>query len=355
MARRGRIEHNFRLIPVASERAAGGEVAPSSGGQVVPSAQPETGAGTESESGAGSAMAAGAAPAVRPVYGPLSKPAREPAAPQAQGPARPQAASAPPASGPQAVPPTAPRAASAPPPPFSPPPSTPSGPPFSPPPRTAAPTAAVAESFTLLEVAQHLQVSPDMLRDWRRRFGEFLSGDPTQPAGEWPTFSQADVAVLLTIDSLLEQGYSDGQVGESLKPRRIESPQMEPGGAQPLALKGDTAEPGGAVGVGQAIHDVLGALAGGQQAVLNSQASLREMVSVVVQDNFNLKDENRKLRERMLEIERALAEYQRREETRKERLEARMRAMEGTMAALQQQMAQYVQIQRAQQKRRGLW
>jgi hypothetical protein len=29
--------------------------------------------------------------------------------------------------------------------------------------------------------------------------------------------------------------------------------------------------------------------------------------------------------------------------------------MEGTMAALQQQMAQFVQLQRAQQKKRGRW
>jgi DNA-binding transcriptional MerR regulator len=224
----------------------------------------------------------------------------------------------------------------------------------------------VANSFTLLEVAQHLQVSPETLRALSRRYERFLSGDAASFAGDWPTFSQADVAVLLTIHSLLDQGYTEQQVTESLQPKRIEPPRLAPDvathelAAAPRAAGTgiELAEVGGAAGGGQAgqvLGEVLGAIAGSQQAVLNSQASMREMVSVVVQDNFNLKDENRKLRERMLELERALAEYQRREETRKERMEARMRAMEGTMAALQQQMAQFVQIQRAQQKKRGLW
>ena len=102
----------------------------------------------------------------------------------------------------------------------------------------------------------------------------------------------------------------------------------------------------------RALRDVFSALADGQQAVLNNQASMREIIGVVVQDNFNLKDENRKLRERMLEMERTQAEYQRREETRKERLESRLRALEGTVGGLQQQIAQIVQVLR---KRRRGW
>lgn len=234
------------------------------------------------------------------------------------------------------------------------------------PPAAPAQASHVADSYTLLEVAQHLQVSPETLRAWRRRFARFLSAapaeseDPLEPAAEWPTFSQADVAVLVTIQTLLQAGSSDAQVSESLQPKRIEPARLAPeAGAQvPARTNAGMVEQGGTAltaGMGQAIGDVLGAIAGSQQAVLNSQASMREMVSVVVQDNFNLKDENRKLRERMLELERALAEYQRREETRKERMEARMRALEGTMAALQQQMTQFVQLQRAQQKKRGIW
>jgi hypothetical protein len=100
-----------------------------------------------------------------------------------------------------------------------------------------------------------------------------------------------------------------------------------------------------------AVGELIYTMSDTQQAILNSQGALRDLMGVVVQDNFNLKEENRKLRERMLEIERTLAEYQRREETRKERLESRLRALESTLGALQQQVAHWVQLQR--QRRRG--
>lgn len=212
----------------------------------------------------------------------------------------------------------------------------------------AAPHPPAADAYSLPEVAKHLRVTPETLRSWNRRFGRLLVLDV---AGETPRYSSGDVAVLLTVQKMLEQGLDDEQVNQSLMPRRIEPTTAMTLAGQP----GDEWDPD-ALAMPAAIGDVLTALASGQQTVLNSQASMREMVSIVVQDNFNLKDENRKLRDRMLELERALAEYQRREETRKERLEARLRALEGTLGALQQQMAQMVQLQRAQQqKRRGWW
>src|SRR5690606_13386484 len=122
--------------------------------------------------------------------------------------------------------------------------------------------------------------------------------------------------------------------------------------AYPAEQRGRDANEVGST-IPKTINDILTTISGSQQAVLNSQSTVREVVGVLVQDNFNLKDENRKLRERMLEVERSLAEYQRREEARKERLDGRLRALEGTMAALQQQVAQLVQLQRQQRKRRG--
>lgn len=203
-------------------------------------------------------------------------------------------------------------------------------------------------AYSFIEVASHLQVTPETLRAWNRRFGKYLAAEVN---GEPARYSSADVAALLTVQKLLEQGYTDEQVAQRLMPRRIDTPSstaVSLPAPSALGQKGQAELP-------QALGDVLSTIAAGQQTVLNSQSSLREMVSVVVQDNFNLKDENRKLRDRMLELERALAEYQRREETRKERMESRMRAIEGTVAALQQQIAQMVQAQRAQPKKRGWW
>lgn len=212
---------------------------------------------------------------------------------------------------------------------------------------------ADAQGFTLIEVARHLQVNPETLRSWNRRFGNLLVSDVS---GVEPRYASADIAVLTTIQTLLGQGFSDDRVVQSLRPQRIEAEKSEPSLAVAVAARGLQDALDGAGSIPQAVGDVLAALANGQQTVLNSQVSMREMVSVVVQDNFNLKDENRKLRDRMLELERVLAEYQRREETRKERMEARLRALEGTLAAMQQQLTQFVQVQRIQQqKRRGWW
>ncbi len=212
-------------------------------------------------------------------------------------------------------------------------------------------TNAQEASYTFTEVAYHFQVTPEVLRSWIRRFAQLLS-----PAarGEPPRFTSADVAALITVQKLLEQGLQDDQINAQLTPKRIVSDE-----SAAVALSTDQARQlveGKAALLPQALGDILSAIANSQQTVLNSQSTVREMIGVVVQDNFNLKEENRKLRERMLELERALAEYQRREETRKERLESRLRALENTVAAQQQQIAQLIQLQRQnQQKKRGWW
>lgn len=206
-------------------------------------------------------------------------------------------------------------------------------------------------TFSFTEVAYHLQVTADTLRGWTQRYAGVLSGHAAESN---PRYSNADVAALIMVQKLLEQGLSDEQVSERLTPKRIvrdTSPSVALTPDQSLKVV-----EGRATMLPQALGDILSTISSSQQSVLNSQATVREVVGVVVQDNFSLKEENRKLRERMLELERTLAEYQRREETRKERQESRMRALEGTVAALQQQVAQLVQLQRqSQQRRRGWW
>jgi hypothetical protein len=80
------------------------------------------------------------------------------------------------------------------------------------------------------------------------------------------------------------------------------------------------------------LADTLHNVADSQQAVLNSQAANRELLGVVLQDNFNLKEENTRLRERMLELERQVSQIRRDEETRRDslrtELEARMQEMQ---------------------------
>lgn len=208
-----------------------------------------------------------------------------------------------------------------------------------------------AAGFSFTQVANHLNVTPDTLRRLTRRFDRHLS-DGIYAAE--PLFSPADVAALVTVQQLLNQGYDDEQIHQHLTP----APAGDADSQETAALA--TSEPYNthlgtipAPGLPKAINDVLDTLVNGQKAVLNSQASVRDMLGVMAQDNFNLKEENRKLRERMLELERAHGEFMRRDEARRERQENRLRALEATVGALQQQVAQIVQAFRRPAKRRG--
>ena len=62
--------------------------------------------------------------------------------------------------------------------------------------------------------------------------------------------------------------------------------------------------------------------------LLGSQQANRDLLKVVLQDNFTLKEENTKLRDRMLELERDLAEMRRLDAARREEVENRLRKME---------------------------
>jgi hypothetical protein len=205
-------------------------------------------------------------------------------------------------------------------------------------------------TFTSTEVANHLNVSPETVLRLSQRFAHYLG---EHSVAEDPYFTNADVAALITVQKLLSQGYADHEINSLLTPTGMEATVAPPPTSLALASDRRKEEVVDPTGLPKPVSDVLATIATSQQAVLNIQSTVRDMLGVVVQDNFNLKDENRKLRERMLELERVLAEYQRREETRKERVESRLRAVEGTLAALQQQVAQLVQLQRQQRKRRG--
>jgi len=209
-------------------------------------------------------------------------------------------------------------------------------------------TDATETFYSVAEVASHLQIQPETLRQWNQRFAPLLG---VEVVAALPRYTSADIAVLFTIQKYLDQGFNDDEVRSRMIPKRImsqaaTSTALATSETHGLAL-GDN------LGLPQVVADLLSTIANSQQSVLNGQSTVREIVNVMVQDNFNLKDENRKLRDRVLELERVFAEYQRREETRKERLEGRLRGLEQTVMALQQQTAQIVQALRQRPRRRG--
>lgn len=170
------------------------------------------------------------------------------------------------------------------------------------------------------EVASRLEVSASTLRRWSEEFSEFLSLEANSAEGrQHRRYSDEDLATLINVKGLLGEGLTYEQVHQRLRELRDSKPDT-PGpmvaaeAALPLAPAMTF------------LADTLHNVADSQQAVLNSQSANRELLGVVLQDNFNLKEENARMRERMLELERQVAQIRRDEEARRESLRAEMEA-----------------------------
>lgn len=188
------------------------------------------------------------------------------------------------------------------------------------------------------EVATQLQVSPSTLRRWSNEFADYLSdaaGRPHLAAGGQMAhrrYTDEDLEVLMNVKALLAEGQTYIQVARRLEALRMgqtsdDAPAEDETGTVtalgPSLL--DTSPVAPAVTV---LADTLHTVADGQQLLLGSQQANRDLLTVVVQDNFSLKEENAKLRDRMLEMERELAEIRRLDASRREAMEARIHRIE---------------------------
>ena len=80
------------------------------------------------------------------------------------------------------------------------------------------------------------------------------------------------------------------------------------------------------------LREVLTGFASGQEAILNSQQANRNLMGVVIQDNFNLKEENARLRDRMLKLEQEMNELRRLQAEQRTLLDQRLRQFEQRQA-----------------------
>jgi DNA-binding transcriptional MerR regulator len=169
------------------------------------------------------------------------------------------------------------------------------------------------------EVASRLEVSASTLHRWTDEFSDFLSEQASSPEKKQDRrYSDEDLAALITIKGLMTEGLSYDQVRERLK-------ELFSGESNTGSLV--ATEPVLAMAPAVAfLTDTLHNVADSQQAVLNSQAANRELLGVVLQDNFNLKEENTRLRERMLELERNMTQLRRDEGARREAIRSEMEA-----------------------------
>lgn len=178
------------------------------------------------------------------------------------------------------------------------------------------------------EIAARLEVSAFTLHQWTEQFADFLSQEARSNDAEHPRrYTDEDLATLIMVKGLLSEGLSHDEVRQRLDALRTAA---QPPAASPAPDQSQTPVTGPpALPIAPAIafiSDTLHNVATSQQAVLNSQAANRELLGVVLQDNFNLKEENARLRERMLELERQMAQLGREQEARREALRAEMEA-----------------------------
>jgi DNA-binding transcriptional MerR regulator len=184
------------------------------------------------------------------------------------------------------------------------------------------------------EVANQLQISPSTLRRWSNEFADYLSetagrAQPESGRGAHRRYSDEDLETLMTIKGLLVEGLTYIQVGRRLDALRLRHAPVEgdDDGRRNTALAPifDSSPVAPAVTV---LADTLHTVADGQQLLLGSQQANRELMTVLLQDNFGLKEENAKLRDRMLEMERDLAEMRRMDGARRETMEVRLQHIE---------------------------
>lgn len=187
------------------------------------------------------------------------------------------------------------------------------------------------------EVANQLQISPSTLRRWSNEFADSLSDTAGRPESEPGSriahrrYTDEDLETLMTIKGLLAEGLTYIQVGKRLEALRLRRPTAEAGDEEEApqvtalapSLHDSPFAPAAAV-----LSDTLHTVADGQQLLLGSQQANRDLLTVVLQDNFGLKEENAKLRDRMLELERDLAEMRRLDAARREEMEDRLRQLE---------------------------
>lgn len=151
------------------------------------------------------------------------------------------------------------------------------------------------------DVATHLDVSPSTLRRWSDEFAEFLSdGANSSPGKTHRRYTEQDIDRLSTVKAFMSEGLTYEQVRQQLRDQQDVSTNMALISNQEAASV-----------IMHYISETVENLHQGQVSVLNSQAANRELMGVVIQDNFNLKEENNRLRTRMLELERQIGELRR--------------------------------------------
>jgi DNA-binding transcriptional MerR regulator len=178
----------------------------------------------------------------------------------------------------------------------------------------------MAEGYkTFQQVATELNVSTNTLRRWTKEFAQFISSSPVGGDGASRRFAEEDIVVLQRIKDQLSAGLSTDELLEDLH----DQGHGETASAMALAPH----EGGQATGF-VVLTDTLRAMIENQQTIQNSLQVNRNLQGVIIQDNFNLKEENIKLRDQMRQLEQELSELRQRDSDYRLALEQRLARLE---------------------------
>ena len=173
---------------------------------------------------------------------------------------------------------------------------------------------------TFQQTATELNVSVNTLKRWAKDFAPFLSpSGPVSGDGSNRRFADEDLGVLRRVKDQLAGGSSTEEAIEQLHAEG----RGETVTSSALATR-DGAQSAGFV----VLTDTLRAMIENQQAIQNSLQVNRNLQGVIIQDNFNLKEENMKLRERMQHLEQELSETRKRDADYRLMLEQRLARVE---------------------------
>lgn len=124
-------------------------------------------------------------------------------------------------------------------------------------------------------------------------------------AGTHRRYTRADVELLSRAKTLLEQGLTYDQVIRRIQREGMDVPRESHGREEMYpVLASEKGIESSAVGPSLVVvADALRNINDNQQAIQNSLQVNRNLLGVLIQDNFNLKEENAKLRDRVLKLE----------------------------------------------------
>lgn len=145
------------------------------------------------------------------------------------------------------------------------------------------------------QLAVDLDISPTTVRRWTERYSDFLSDEAINER----EYTERDIGILRVVQTLRDQDVGHAEIEKQL--REMPSEEEE---STSLAYTDSAVIDGVEDGsTAAAITQLLRHLDDTQQSVLNTQLANRDLLGIVVQDNFNLKEENARLRKRLRTLE----------------------------------------------------